>query len=141
MHSSRRCLDPGCVLVVDDLPENRLLVRLLLEDDYRVAEASTGAQALARARHVPPALVLLDLSLGGEDGHAVLAQLRDALPPETPILAFSASMNRVRSTRLGFDGCVSKPIVDIGAFYSAIEATLTSPMTATPRTEEAACRS
>jgi CheY-like chemotaxis protein len=65
---------PARVLIVDDDPEIRHSVRLLLEDvGYKTAEASDGLAALEKIRaHVEPMVVLLDLMMPKLDGHGVL---------------------------------------------------------------------
>jgi DNA-binding response OmpR family regulator len=65
------------VLIVDDEPAIRLLCRVNLEPHgYAVREAGSLAEARARLAE-PVALVLLDLHLGPERGHALLAELAD----------------------------------------------------------------
>ena len=65
------------VLVADDDPDTRQLLRRSLEQDgYRVVEAENGAVALARIAEERPALVLLDLMMPDVDGFGFLAALR-----------------------------------------------------------------
>src|SRR6266540_4580349 len=65
------------VLVVDDEPHIRTVLRRYLEaDGLTVAEAADGEAALAALRENPPDLVLLDVMLPGIDGIEVLRQLR-----------------------------------------------------------------
>src|SRR5438067_10650096 len=54
----------GAILVVDDDPEIRDVVRWLLEDEgWTVETASDGRDALERATQVRPALIVLDMGL------------------------------------------------------------------------------
>jgi CheY-like chemotaxis protein len=104
------------VAIVEDNPDNRLLVRALLEDLYRLAEHEAGLPALAAFRVSRPDLVLLDISLPGMDGTEVLAQIRDdpALR-DVPVIALTAHAmagDRARFLAAGFDDYVSKPILD-----------------------------
>jgi DNA-binding NarL/FixJ family response regulator len=72
------------ILIVDDHPDFRASVRrLLLDAGYEVVgEASDGASALAAARELRPAIVLLDVQLPDLDGFDVALHLtRDADPP------------------------------------------------------------
>jgi CheY-like chemotaxis protein len=65
------------VLVVDDDPAQRGLVRRLLEGEgYRVREAADGRAALDRLAEEPAGLVVLDLMMPGMDGFALLEVLR-----------------------------------------------------------------
>ena len=70
------------VLVVDDEPAIRLLCRVNLElEGYEVAEAGTLAEARAAIGTHDPSLVLLDMHIGNERGHALLDELSGHEPP------------------------------------------------------------
>ncbi|MFD0316599.1 response regulator [Streptomyces flavalbus] len=83
---------PRTVLIVDDDPQFRAVARLLLETDgdLAVAEAGTGAQALAAVARARPDAVLLDIALadgdGFEDGFAVCRALHAAAPGTAVVL-------------------------------------------------------
>ncbi|MBI1848344.1 MAG: GAF domain-containing protein [Candidatus Rokubacteria bacterium] len=65
------------VLVVDDEPEARDLLRRLLErEGYAVVEAENGRVALDRLRETVPAVILLDLMMPEMDGFEVVSELR-----------------------------------------------------------------
>jgi signal transduction histidine kinase len=66
----------GAVLVVDDDPAFRALVRRALAAAERVDEAADGASALQRLHRDPPDLLVLDLHIPPPDGRAVLAAVR-----------------------------------------------------------------
>jgi CheY-like chemotaxis protein len=67
----------GHVLVVDDSPGDRKLLRRLLEDaQYQVREASGGAEAIETIHSHHPDLVVLDLMMPGVDGFEVLETLK-----------------------------------------------------------------
>jgi len=74
------------VLVVDDEPNVRSLVRDVLElNGYQVREASSGGEALTAVDSQPPDCVVMDVMMPGLSGIDVLAELRsrpvlDALP-------------------------------------------------------------
>jgi hypothetical protein len=69
--------DVGRALVVDDLEENRDLLRRMLEqEDWRVREAENGRVALDRMREETPGLILLDLMMPVMDGFEFLAEMR-----------------------------------------------------------------
>lgn len=116
--------------VVEDNPDNRLLLQALLDDKYDIDEYEDGPSALAGMAASPPALALLDISLPGMDGSEVLRRLR-ATPAlaATPVIALTAhamSGDRERFLAEGFDGYVTKPIVDEEILYAAIAALLPS---------------
>ena len=65
------------VLIVDDTPENLLLLGELLRPSYRVLVANSGPVALRLASQTPkPDLILLDVMMPAMDGYAVFAHLR-----------------------------------------------------------------
>jgi DNA-binding NarL/FixJ family response regulator len=75
------------LLVVDDDPDFRLLVRLALAPHFEVvAEAGDGSEAATEASRVRPDLVLLDCSLGGADAFDALPGIREAAPEAQVVL-------------------------------------------------------
>lgn len=65
------------ILIVDDESSNRLLLRTILEHDgCTVFEAVDGVMALEIARNERLDLMILDLSMPGMDGAALLKRLR-----------------------------------------------------------------
>lgn len=70
------------VLVVDDVPETRELLRFLLQDEgiSVVGEAGTGEQALELAQSLRPDVVLMDMMMPGMDGVSATRAIVDALP-------------------------------------------------------------
>ena len=104
------------IAVVEDNPDNRLLVQALLEDTYDLTEFETGVDAVAGLSQAEPDLVLLDISLPEMDGTEVLGWIRsqDDLG-EVPVIALTAhAMDGDREKYLaeGFNDYVTKPIVD-----------------------------
>jgi DNA-binding NtrC family response regulator len=88
------------VLVVEDEePQRRLLLRLLEEEGYSAVGAATGEEGLRLAGEEPPDLVVLDLHLPDADGDSVLRAFREKHPwcevilrtgDESPDAAFRA---------------------------------------------------
>jgi CheY-like chemotaxis protein len=80
------------VLLVDDLSDIRLVMRLLLEADGRaevVGEAIDGAEAVRLAAELHPDAIVLDLRMPGMDGVTALPLIRDASPGAV-VVALSA---------------------------------------------------
>jgi DNA-binding NarL/FixJ family response regulator len=79
------------VLIVDDHASFRAAARQLLElEGFRVVgEARDGESALAAARALNPALVLLDVQMPGANGFEVAAQLRREPDPPAVVLTSS----------------------------------------------------
>jgi two-component system, cell cycle response regulator DivK len=112
------------IALVEDNPDNRLLVHAILEDRYDIDEYETGAEALVGISGNPPDLVLLDISLPEMDGTEVLARLRKEGFDRLPIIALTAHAmtgDRERYLSAGFDDYVTKPIVDEDLLIGAIE--------------------
>ena len=86
----------GRVLVVDDEPKNRELIRDTLEPrGYEVEEAVSGADALTSIAAAPPEAVLLDASMPGLDGLEVCRRLKaDALTSVLPVTVVTARWDR-----------------------------------------------
>ena len=118
------------IAVVEDNPDNRLLVRVMLEDQYKVTTYETGFDALEGLKHDKPDLILLDISLPHMDGTEVLRRLRtDGDLRDIPVIALTAhAMAGAREKYLGagFNDYVPKPIVDETLLLAAIERALPS---------------
>ena len=116
---------PTRILVVEDTPAYaEALERTLVLEGHEVLLASRAQEALARARHEPPDLVLLDLGLPDRDGYHVLRELR-ARGADYPVLILSArslESDKVEGFRLGADDYVTKPFgaMELLARISAI---------------------
>lgn len=112
------------IAVVEDNPDNRLLVRVMLEPLYEVVEYETGFAALAGLPEQKPDLVLLDISLPEMDGGEVLNRMRaDASLRPLPVIALTAHAmagDREKYLSAGFNDYVAKPIVDEQVLLEAI---------------------
>jgi signal transduction histidine kinase/DNA-binding NarL/FixJ family response regulator len=104
------------VLVVDDNPINRQVVRLFLGlMNIEVSEAENGVMALEKLASEPFDLVLLDVHMPVMDGTETIRRIRksDAEWNQVPVIALTAdamSGDRERYCSLGMDGYASKPI-------------------------------
>ncbi|MGW3353191.1 response regulator transcription factor [Nonomuraea rubra] len=99
------------VLVVDDEPKLRRLVKEYLErDGFIVVEAGTGRRALELIAASRPDLVILDLGLPDLPGEEVAHLVRkDSDVPIVMLTAKAAENDRVMGLRLGADDYVVKP--------------------------------
>lgn len=111
--------------VIEDNPDNRLLLDALLGDRYELVEYDNGRDALQGMAASPPDLVLLDISLPELDGHEILARMRaDERLRDLPVIALTAHAmtgDRERFLAAGFNDYVTKPIVDETILIGAIE--------------------
>jgi signal transduction histidine kinase/ActR/RegA family two-component response regulator len=118
---------PTRVLIVDDHPANRNLLRIMLQAaDCDTAEAGDGEQALAVLSVQPFDLVLMDVRMPVMDGVAATRAIRalDAPFRNVPILAVTAEAmpeDAARCLAAGMDGHLAKPVTQ-AKLYAAIEA-------------------
>lgn len=103
------------ILVVDDTPDNLLLMTGLLRDFYRVKVANRGDKAIKIATADPaPDLILLDIMMPGLDGYEVCRQLK--LDPKTrdiPVIFLTAKSqleDEAKGLEMGAVDYITKPI-------------------------------
>lgn len=99
------------ILVVDDDPKIRVLLRRCLEGDgYTVEEAADARGVEATLSRRPPDLVTLDLNLGAEDGLDIARLIKRRC--DVPIIMVTAKddvIDRVVGLELGADDYLTKP--------------------------------
>jgi CheY-like chemotaxis protein len=95
------------VMVVDDEPDVRFLLRVTLEGaGYGVVEAAHGKAALEQVRHSPPQLVVTDQMMPLMNGGELIKRLRaDESTKAIPIVMISGT----RSAQAGADAMLGKP--------------------------------
>ncbi len=103
------------ILIVDDSPENLLVLSELLRPQYRVLAATSGEGALRVAGNAPrPDLILLDVMMPGMDGYSVLTRLRDnPVTRDIPVVFLTAltdAGDEERGLALGAVDYITKPI-------------------------------
>ena len=113
------------IAIIDDNEDNRLIFRTYLEDVYNVVEFADGEKAIADMKAAPPDFVFLDISLPGLDGVEILRRIRqDERLQRLPVFALTAHDmigDRERFIATGFDGYMSKPVLDFTALTGLIE--------------------
>ncbi len=103
------------ILVVDDSPDNLLLLSHLFKDEYRMRIAHTGEKALGICQsNNPPDLVLLDIMMPGMDGFEVAQRMREhptsVAIPVIFVTAMTDEAARIKGMELGAVDFVTKPI-------------------------------
>lgn len=102
------------ILVVDDTPDNCLLIQAILQDEgYEVELSESGQDALAKIDQAPPDLILLDVMMPGMDGFEVTRRIRqNAALPFVPILLTTAydQPSVSQGLDLGADDFIRKPV-------------------------------
>jgi two-component system cell cycle response regulator DivK len=115
----------GTILYVEDNPDNRSLIRRVLEaEDYAVVEAINAQQALEKLDSSTIDLVLMDINMPDMDGYTLTAKIKAIQKfSKIPIVAVTANVmrgDREKSLGAGCDGYIQKPI-DIDALSQQIE--------------------
>jgi CheY-like chemotaxis protein len=103
------------ILVVEDNPENRMLIRFTLEGHgYRVDVAGSATEAMASLERRRPNLILMDIQLPGQDGLSLTRELKaDPALTAIPVVALTARAmtgDRELSLTAGCSGYITKPI-------------------------------
>jgi len=120
-------LDRTHVLIVDDDPDARELMRMMLSSTgARISEAETAAEALRRYSADRPDIILADVAMLRQDGYALMRAIRN-LPASDrgharaiAISAFAGREGRQRALRSGFDDHICKP-VQMDNLYDVLE--------------------
>jgi CheY-like chemotaxis protein len=112
-----RSLDGVRILLVEDDDDIRALLRIALEQRGAVMTAVEGARAAVAALEMEtPDIVISDISMPGDDGHALMRKVR-ALPltrggkvPAIALTALDSREARVASRDAGFHYHLTKPV-------------------------------
>ncbi len=99
------------VLICDDEPSLRELIRISLDGPYRFVEADDGEESLEIARSIRPDVVILDMMMPRRNGLEVLSALRkDKELSEIPVIVLTAQPGtRENALREGADIVMVKP--------------------------------
>lgn len=102
------------LLVVDDEPTIRLLIKRTFEDEYVVLEAENGKEAIDLAlRHIP-SVILMDVMMPNTDGLTALNTLRnDKRTSSIPVIMLTGvghELNEQLAMTLGAQTYLRKPI-------------------------------
>ncbi|MDD4929100.1 MAG: two-component system response regulator [Gallionella sp.] len=107
--------DKATILVIDDMPDNLIMMSHLLKGVYRVKVAASGKKALVIASsNPPPDLILLDIMMPLMDGYEVCRQLK--LNPNTmniPVIFLTAKSemeDELKGLELGAVDYITKPV-------------------------------
>ena len=113
------------ILIIDDeVPIRKLLEITLVNNNYKVNQAATGAEGKIQAANHPPDLILLDIGLPDESGLSVLKQLREWY--SKPIIMLSVQHEEqviVQALDAGANDYLTKPF-RIGELLARIRTNL-----------------
>ncbi len=119
----------GTILYVEDNPDNRSLIRRVLNSEgYAVVEAVNATQAIDKLDVGNIDLILMDINMPDMDGYTLTAKIKGIQKfTKIPIVAVTANVmrgDREKSLEAGCDGYIQKPI-DIDILAQQIERFLT----------------
>ena len=106
-------MDRPTVLIVDDEPINRSMLRAGLQESYTVLEAADGEEALDLIARKPVDLVLLDVMMPKVDGYEVCRRVKEKADGFLPVLFITAlddQSNRNSGLEAGADDFLIKPV-------------------------------
>jgi two-component system cell cycle response regulator DivK len=103
------------ILYIEDNPDNRLLVKRVLEaEGYILLEAANAHDGMQAALELRPDLVLMDINLPEIDGYTTTARLKATPGLESlKVVALTANVmkgDREKTLAAGCDGYIQKPI-------------------------------
>ena len=130
------------VLIVEDEPDNREIMRAVVEDllGYKALLAADGEEALRLASEHRPHLILMDLMMPVLDGFETIRKLKTghgtASIPIVAVTALSRRVDRQRAVENGADDYLSKPF-DLDLLAEIVERHATRGSTSTPGEREA----
>ena len=112
---------PAPILVVDDDPEIRQMLRWALEDDgLRVETVADGLQAVDTLAQRRPALLILDMGLPGLDGYGVAEVVQATHGAAVPIIVVTADGHAAtKARRVGAFAYLAKPF-ELDQLLSAV---------------------
>ena len=122
-------LDLKKILIVDDVPENRLLLQYMFKDsEFILSVAANAKEALARARTELPVLIVSDIQMPGLSGFELVAALKaDQHTKNIGVILVTAhyrdSKEVSHGLNLGADDYISRPFTR-DEFISRVQAVM-----------------
>ncbi len=110
-------LEGVTVVVVDDEPDARMLVKRLLEDSRAtVFTAGSAQEALALVQEKLPRVLVSDIGMPNEDGYSLIHKIRalgktlGGVTPAVALTAYARNEDKDRAIRHGFQRHITKPV-------------------------------
>jgi PAS domain S-box-containing protein len=105
------------ILIVDDEPDARALIRRLLKDcDANVFVAASAAEGFRLAKSERPDVLISDIGMPGEDGYSLIEKVRSlgaeqgGNVPAVALTAYARTEDRMKILRAGFQMHIAKPV-------------------------------
>ena len=101
------------ILVVDDDPGDRVLIKKMINKKYSIIEASDGKEALDSVCNKKPGLIIMDVMMPKIDGYSASSLIKkDPSTTDIPIIMLSGikdSLNIRLAEEIGVSGYITKP--------------------------------
>ena len=114
--------DKRRILVVDDDPIDRLLLRKILGKENVILEIDSGEKALDVARTEKPDIILMDVMMPGVDGYTACRMIReDPATKAIPVVMISNlthELNAKYGKVMGADAYITKPITSVDLLFT-----------------------
>lgn len=118
-------MKPYTILIIDDEPQMRKLIRTFLErDGYQVYEATDGLDALSKVYKLQPHLCIVDVMMPYMDGFAFAKEMKRTT--NIPLIFLSAKgdeWDKIEGLKLGGDDYIVKPFMP-GELLARVESVL-----------------
>ena len=102
------------LLIADDEPNIRLLVKRIFEQEYTILEAENGKKAVDIALHNTPDIILMDIMMPEIDGLTALSAMkaneRTRSIPVIMLTGVGHELNEIMAKSMGAKGYMRKPI-------------------------------
>ena len=121
-------MTPGRLLLVEDHPDNLVVLKLLLSDRYQVLGFVSADDALTSLDSFKPDLLILDVAMAPIDGMQCLHMMR-ARPgfdgvPAIALTALAREVEKQTFLAAGFQAVVTKPVLDVRHLEATIDSLL-----------------
>jgi CheY-like chemotaxis protein len=114
--------DKRRILVVDDDPADRLLLRKILGKENIIIEADSGESAVDVARMEKPDIILMDIMMPGVDGYTACRMIKEdpaiKAIPVVMISNLSHELNAKYGKVMGADAYITKPITSVDLLFT-----------------------
>ncbi|MFT6123301.1 MAG: CheY-like chemotaxis protein [Oleiphilaceae bacterium] len=101
-------------MIVDDMESNRILLKIILENDFTIVECDSGPKCIEMVENNAPDMILLDVNMPEMTGYEVCTTLRKNAETATLPIIFVSAMDNVEERLAGFEAggneYITKPI-------------------------------
>jgi DNA-binding response OmpR family regulator len=112
------------VAIIDDDEDTLMILEAFLKEKWRISSHKSFKRAKKSFEKEPPDLILLDISIPGEDGKSILQEIRKISALKNikvvAVTGHTSLEDRNALLKLGFDDFIAKPILEKKVFIEHI---------------------